>query len=169
MRLDTTRIAAEAHVLVPSRAKHAVGLLEAVEHALVEAHVPELRWREAILRTWHLLPQPGMRCIAIRHRQLREWTICIGASPEGAYLAVAWYLIAHPSWRGDLRRLLLLRSSARERETVGSELNAQRRAQLGFLSTLSRQALKRAIGEVAGAANSGPARSDTQRPRRRDR
>ena len=169
MRLDTTRIAAEEHVLVPAGARHANGLLEAVEYALAEAQVPELRWREAILRTWHLLPRPGMRCIAIRHRQLHEWTVCIGAHPQGAYLAVAWYLIARPSWRGDLRRLLRLRSSARERETVGSELNARRRAQLGFLSTLSRQALKRAIGEVAGAANSRPRQSYARRVGKRDR
>jgi hypothetical protein len=93
-----------------------------------------------------------VRGIAIKHRRLHEWTVCITAKPEGSFVAVAWYLIAKPSWRGDLRRLLRLRSSARERETVGSELNFQRRAALNHLSTLTRHALQETIDEIGKKA-----------------
>jgi His/Glu/Gln/Arg/opine family amino acid ABC transporter permease subunit len=83
-----------------------VGILVGVERALSSCKVRELRWRSEIVRTWHLLPRPGTRCIAIRHKRLREWTVCITARPEGAFVTVGWYLIAKPSWLGDLRRLL---------------------------------------------------------------
>lgn len=154
MRLDPERIASESHTLVPTSARHALGLLDGVENFLMASGIQDLSWREGILRTWHVLPRPGVRCIFIRHHELREWTICISAHREGAYLAVAWYLIGQPSLRGDLRRLLRLRSSQRERETIGSELTARRRAQLGLLSALTRQAVQRAIDDIADAANS---------------
>lgn len=148
MKLDPARIASEAHVLVPSASHHAVGLLHAITRALATTRVGDLRWRETILWTWQLLPRPGVRCIAIGHRRLREWTVCIAARPHGAYLAVGWYLVARPSWRGDLWRLLRPRNSVRERETVGSELGVRERGQLADLSALSRDALRRAIAEI---------------------
>jgi hypothetical protein len=130
-----------------------------------ESGVTDLRWRDVILRTFHVLPRPGMRCIAIRHRRLREWTVCIAVNPQGSYVAVGWYLIVRPSWRGDLRRFFRPRSSAREREMIGSELNAVRRAELGYLSALTRQALQRAIEQVS-APHDGGGRRPVQRRRR---
>jgi hypothetical protein len=131
-----------------------------VDRALASSRVRELRWRTTIVRTWHLLPRKGVRAIAIKHRRLREWTVCITAKPEGSFIAVGWYLIAKPSWRGDMLRLLRLRTSAREKETVGSELNFQRRAELSSLSSISRKALQQVIDEIAQKGNS------SDRPRR---
>jgi hypothetical protein len=153
MRLDPAHVAAESHVLVPSKPRHALGVLVGVERALSSCKVRELRWRSEIVRTRQFVPRPGIRCVAIRHQHLREWTVCITARPEGAFVAVGWYLVAKPSWRGDLRRLLRLRSSTRERETVGSELGVRGRADLSLLNALSRHALQRAIDEVGNKAN----------------
>ena len=168
MKLDPTRIAAESHVLVPIPARQALGILHDVERALVESGVTDLRWRDVILRTFHVVPRPGMRSIAIRHRRLREWTVCIAVNPQGSYVAVGWYLIARPSWRGDLRRFLRPRSSARERETIGSELNARRRAELGYLDALTRQALQRAIEQVTAPGDVRARRPARRRRRGRD-
>ena len=166
MRLDPNHVASESHILVPTRSKHVVGVLVGVDKALSAYGVRELRWRTAILRTWHILPRPGVRCIAIRHRCLREWTVCITARREGAFVSVGWYLIAKPSWRGDLRRLLKLRSSTREAETIGSELNFRRRSDLNNLSSISRDALQRAIDEISHRSAGVPDRSRKHRPRR---
>jgi hypothetical protein len=138
-------IASESHVLVPSEPRHAVGILAAVDKALASCRARDLRWRMTVMRTWHILPRPGVRGIAIKHRRLREWTVCVTANPEGSFIAVAWYLVAKPSWRGDLRRLLRIRSSAHERQTVGSELNFQRRAALNNFGAITRHALQQAI------------------------
>ncbi len=153
MKLDPARIATESHVLVPIPARRALGILDGVERALAESRVTDLRWRGVILRTFQVLPKPGIRCLAIRHRRLREWTVCIAVTPRGSYVAVAWYLIACPSWLGDLRRFLRPRSSDRERETIGSELNARRRAELAYLGALTHQALQRAIEQVSASTD----------------
>ena len=163
MRLDPDKIAAEAHALVPSSARQSLGLLDAVERFLREANIPELYWEDAILRSWRPFPRRGIRCIVIRHRKLREWRVCISVQREGSYLAAAWYLIAKPTLRGDLRRLLLFGRSQRERETIGIELSAQRRGQLGRLSTLSRRALQHAIDEIAGRTRKTTPRSQGRR------
>lgn len=166
MRLDPARIASESHVLVPAKPRHVIGVLVAVERALAASMVRSLRWRAAIVRTWHILPRPGVRCVVIQHRHLREWTVCITARREGTLISVGWYLIAKPSWRGDLRRLLKLRSSIRERETIGSELSFRRRSDLNNLSSISRDALQRAIDEISSRSAGGSDRSRRHRRRR---
>ena len=163
MRLEPTRIASEWHALIPAAAGGALPLLDAVERVLVDARVPELRWSETTLRTWHFLPRPGVPALAIRHRNLREWVVCIGVKRTGAYLAVEWYLLARPTWLGDLRRLLQVWTSTKERETVGSELDAHRRAQIGYLVALTREAVRQAIADFAGQSGG------TRRARRRRR
>ena len=163
MRLEPSRIAAAWHALIPTATGGALVLLDAVERVLARARVPELRWSETILRTRHLVPRTGVRALAIRHRNLREWVICVGVKHTGVYVAVDWYLLARPTWLGDVRRLFQAWTSQKERETVGSELNAHRRAQLGHLVALTREAVRQAIAENAEASGR------TRRPRRRRR
>jgi len=149
MRLDPAQIASESHILVPAKSSHVIGVLVGVERALTASKIRDLRWRSAILRTWHFLPRPGVRCVVIRHRRLREWTVCIAARREGAFISISWYLLARPSWRGDLRRLLRLGSSTRDRETIGSELSFRLRSTLSNLCAISRNALQESIDEIS--------------------
>ena len=159
MTLKDHQVVEQAQFLLDGHGHDAVGLLLALERRLEAISAPEVSWFMESGETGLMRSLIGCRrdLLCVKHDRFNEYTAAISARPLGSVLQVSWLLLASPRITNDLRRLFRLGVERGSRFEIGSELDLFEMIDLSGFVSLTRLAVRRAIGDVTDCEETRPA------------